>query len=73
MSKLTKFIEFGAYGKQTGRVAYVLRPSTLPDPHKGFEWAVDASFNAEEAILTNVRLKDILRAAIRDGYAIVRE
>jgi hypothetical protein len=70
---MIKLIEYGAYGKQTGRVAYVLRPSALPDPKKGFEWAEDPSFNAAEAISADGGLKNTFREAILNGYAIVGE
>ena len=72
MNRLRRVVESGSFGEKTGRVAYVLRPETLPVPHAGFEWREDHSFNAAEAVLADGRLKDIFTAAIKDGYAIVK-
>jgi hypothetical protein len=72
MNRLRRVVESEALGEKTGRVAYVLRPETLPAAHAGFEWREDSSFNAAEAVLADGRLKDIFTAAIKDGHAIVK-
>lgn len=71
MSRLTKLIETEANGEKTGRVAYVLEPEALPEPATGFGWQEDMSFRPGEAILEDGALKQVFRAAVRDGYAIV--
>jgi hypothetical protein len=52
MNRLKKVIETCAYGERTGRVAFVLKPETLPAAHAGLEWKEDKSFNPAEAVLT---------------------
>lgn len=71
MNRLRKVIEIGSFGEKSGRVAYVLKPETLPSPIAGFEWREDGTFNAAEAVLADAGLKDVYTAAIKAGYAVV--
>ena len=48
--RLRKYFEALPYGKRTGRVAYVIDPSTMPKPSTGAEWAEEKSFNAANKI-----------------------
>lgn len=70
MTRLTKLVETGADGEKTGRVAYVLELAKLPEPVAGFEWQDDRSFHPADAILADGGLKQVFRAAVRDGYSI---
>lgn len=71
MKRLRKLVEIGSNEERTGRTAYVLRQETLPEPNPGFKWIEDSSFNAAEAVLSDVRLKSVYSAAITNGYALV--
>jgi hypothetical protein len=71
MNRLRKVIEKSVSGEKTGRVAFVLRPETLPAPQAGFEWRDDATFSAADSVLADASLKDLFSAAIKHGHAIV--
>ena len=71
MNRLTKAIETGASGETTGRVAYVLEPKKLPEAHPGCAWREDATFSAADEVLADGGLKEVFRAAVRHGFAIV--
>lgn len=70
-SRLQRYIERDEAAKPTGRVAYVLKADLLDTPVRGREWHHDPSFNAAEALLTDVSLKETSRTAIAEGIAIV--
>jgi hypothetical protein len=70
-TRLQKFVERGAYGEGPGRTAYVLDPNSLPQAAEGFDWNKVDAFSAAEEILNDPRLKEIFKAAIRNGHAIV--
>jgi hypothetical protein len=38
MTRLQKFIEQGAYGEKSGRIAYVFRLDLLPEAGQGMTW-----------------------------------
>jgi hypothetical protein len=69
-TRLQKFVERGAYGEGPGRTAYVLDPNSLPQAAEGFDWNKVDAFSAAEEILNDPRLKEIFKAAIRNGHAI---
>jgi hypothetical protein len=71
MNRLTKVVETGEYGEKSGRVACVLKPETLPEANRGFSWRGDTSFSVADALLADGGLKEVFRAAVRHGYAIV--
>mgnify|MGYP003576585030 CR=1 FL=1 len=71
MNRLRKLVESSEYGERTGRVAYLLRPETLPKPQEGFAWVEDTGFNAADAVLGDPSLKDAFKAAIAEGCAVV--
>ena len=71
MNRLFKVVETRADGQKTGRIGYLLRPKTLPIPAPGFEWQENAAFNVADAILNDGSLKEVFRAAIKCGHAIV--
>src|SRR5579859_799372 len=55
--RLRKYFESLAYGKRTGRIAYVMDAHKIPEPIKGGEWAEDKQFNATNEILARPALK----------------
>jgi hypothetical protein len=69
-SKLARYIEWTSRGR-TGRLAYVLRPSNLPETFAGAEWQFDSKFNAAEELLRDPSLKSVIKAAIEKGVEIV--
>jgi hypothetical protein len=70
MNRLQKFIEQGAYGEKSGRVAYVLRLDTLPDSIEGMTWQNVQPFSAADDLLENASLRDVFKAAIANGCAV---
>jgi hypothetical protein len=71
MNRLQKFVEKGAYGEGPLRVAYVLDADKLPAPIDGGRWDPSHDFNAGDELLGNMELKDVFKAAVDNGYAIV--
>jgi hypothetical protein len=71
MNRLQKFVEQGAYGEESGRVAYVLRLDSRPEADEGMTWQKVESFNAGDELLTNAGLKEIFKTAIDKGCALV--
>jgi hypothetical protein len=57
-NRLRKFVETLAYGKRTGRVAYVMGASRLPKAIAGAEWGEDKKFNAAEELLAEGCVQD---------------
>jgi len=71
MNRLQKFIEQGAYGEKSGRVAYAFKSSALPPPSKGTDWQMAPSFSAADELLKDEGLKEVFKTAIDKGYAVV--
>ena len=71
MSRLEKFVEIGPYGEGPTRTAYALEPEKLPLAAEGTQWRLVEDFNAGDEILKHTGLKEVFRAAIKNGYAIV--
>ncbi len=72
MNRLQKFVEHRSDGDTLGRVAYAFGPVNLPEPTPGFEWQAVSSFNPGDELIKNVRLKEVFRAAIVNGCAVVK-
>jgi hypothetical protein len=49
-----------------------LDSNSLPQAAEGFDWNKVDSFSAAEEILNDPRLKEIFKAAIQNGHAIVK-
>jgi hypothetical protein len=45
ITRLQKFIEQGAYGEKSGRVAYAFTLGSLPQPNEGMDWKTADSFD----------------------------
>jgi hypothetical protein len=71
MNRLQKFIEQGAYGEKSGRVAYVLRLDSMPEAGESMTWQKVESFNAGDELLENAGLEEVFRLAIKNGCALV--
>jgi hypothetical protein len=71
MNRLQKFVEQGPYGEKPGRTAYAFGPGNLPEPGAGLEWKPVTSFRPADELIENAGLKDIFKAAIKDGCAVV--
>jgi hypothetical protein len=71
VNRLQKFIEQGAYGEKSGRVAYAFTVSALPKPCDGMDWQIVQAFNAGDELLEDAGLKEVFKAAVDGGYAIV--
>jgi hypothetical protein len=71
VNRLQKFIEQGSYGEKSGRVAYAFVSSTLPPPSNGMDWQIAPPFNVADELLKDPGLKDVLKAAIQNGYALI--
>jgi len=72
MNRLQKFIEQGPYGEKSGRIAYAFSLNLLPDPHKGFRWQNASDFSAADELLKDEALKDVFKAALDVGYAVLK-
>jgi len=71
MNRLRKFVE-GAVGERRGRVAYVFgTAAALPEPVRGLDWRPVSDFNAAEAIMEDEGLREVFKAALKHGVAIV--
>jgi hypothetical protein len=71
MTRLQKFVEQGAYGEKSGRVAYVLRLDSRPEADEGMAWQKVESFSAGDELLTNAGLKEVFKMAIEKSCALV--
>jgi hypothetical protein len=69
MNPLQKFFEQGA--EKSGRVAYAFQASSLPEPVDGMTWQPVQSFNVADELLQDPSLKDVFKAAVTNGYAVV--
>jgi hypothetical protein len=72
-TRLRKYFESLAYGKRTGRVAYVMDTRSMPTPMKGAEWVEDKGFSAANEILARPALKAVFASALRSGCATETE
>jgi hypothetical protein len=71
ITPLQKFVEQGAYGEKSGRVAYAFKLSSLPQPNEGMNWQTAHPFNVADELLKDPGLKDVIKVAIKKGYALV--
>jgi hypothetical protein len=68
--RLRKYVESLAYGKRTGRVAYVMDTIKMPSPAKGAEWTEDKKFNGASELLATPSLKAAFKTALEKGCAL---
>jgi hypothetical protein len=71
MNRLQKFIEQGAYGEKSERIAYAFGFSSLPEAVDGMIWQKIESFSAADDLLKDAGLKDVFKLAIEKGCALV--
>jgi hypothetical protein len=71
MNRLQKFVEQGPYGEKPGRTAYAFGPGNLPEPSNGLQWKPVTPFSAADEVMRDAGLKDVFKAAIAKGCAIV--
>ena len=71
--RLRKYVETLAYGKRTGRLAYMHGQRPLPEPIAGAEWAEDKNFNAADELLMEHGLKTLFKRALEKGVAMKTE
>jgi hypothetical protein len=71
VTRLQKFVEQGAFGEKSGRVAYGFRLDLLPEASDGMSWRKIESFSAGDELLTNAGLKEVFKTAIERGCALV--
>jgi hypothetical protein len=71
MNRLQKFFEQGAHCGKLGRVAYAFQASSLPEPQEGMTWQLAQSFHVADELLQDPDLKDVFKAAVSNGYAVV--
>jgi hypothetical protein len=57
----------GPYGEGPTRAAYVLETGALPKATNGMQWRLVENFNAGDEILKDAGLKEVFKAAIRQG------
>jgi hypothetical protein len=71
MNRLQKFVEQGPYGEKPGRTAYAFGMDNLPEPGKDLEWEPVASFRPADELMENAGLKEVFKAALANGCAVV--
>jgi hypothetical protein len=71
MNRLQKFVEEAPIGDKPGRTAYAFGLRNLPTPDTDLEWKPVTSFSAADELLRDPGLKEIFKAAIANGCAIV--
>jgi hypothetical protein len=72
MISLQKFVEHRSEGNKFGRIAFAFGSVELPEAAPGFEWQVVSSFNPDEELMKNAALKEVFRAALLKGCAVVK-
>ena len=70
---IRRYIEWLSRGRFTGRVAYVIREWSMPDPQPGAEWQLDSAFNVADELRARPGLKVTLIEAVKAGAATVQE
>ncbi len=71
MARLRRYVEWMTRGRQTDRVAYVIKEWNLPKPLPGAEWQLDTKFNVADELLRDPELKSVLTAALEKGAEVV--
>jgi hypothetical protein len=71
LNRLRKFVAQGPFGEGRGRSAYAFTASILPTPSSGMTWHPVADFSAAEELLQDPGLKEVIEAAIDNGFAVV--
>jgi hypothetical protein len=71
LNRLRKFVEQGPFGEGRGRSAYAFTASILPTPSSGMTWRRVADFSAAEELLRDPGLKEVIKAAIDNGFAVL--
>jgi hypothetical protein len=71
MNRLQKFVEQDGSGEKLGRAGYAFSRDKLPPPGENLDWNAVPSFNAAEELMRDPGLKELFKAAIADGFAIV--
>ena len=67
-SGLTRYVQWLSGNRKTGRTAYVLDKSGLPEPACGAEWVPDAKF--DEEVLRDPSLKETFRAGSKTALRL---
>jgi hypothetical protein len=70
LNRLRKFVEQGPFGEGRGQSAYAFTASILPTPSPGMTWHPVADFSAAEELLQDPGLKEVIKAAIENGFAV---
>ena len=71
MARLRRYVEWMTRGRQTDRIAYVIKEWNLPKPLPGAEWQLDTKFNLADELLRDPELKSVLTAALEKGAEVV--
>jgi len=71
MNRLQKFVEIGQGSDNPTRTAYALGMAKLPEATEGMSWRPVEDFKAGDEILKDAGLKDVFKAAISNGFAVI--
>jgi hypothetical protein len=71
MNRLQKFVEQDPYREKSGRTAYAFGPDKLPEATNGLQWKPVISFRAADELMQNAGLKEVFKAALANGVAVV--
>jgi hypothetical protein len=72
VNRLRKYIETMPDGQEL-RLAYAMSETALPDARPRSRWRVITPFSAADEVMAEPGLKDVFKAAIERGFAIVPE
>jgi hypothetical protein len=73
MNRLQKFIEQSEYGEKPGRVAYAFEAGLLLAPAVQMTWQTVQSFSVADELIKGPGLRDVFKAAVDNGFAVVTE
>ena len=72
MNRLRKYVERLPDGREL-RLAYAMSETALPDARPRSRWQEITPFSAADEVMAEPGLKDVFKAAIERGFAIVPE
>jgi hypothetical protein len=72
MNRLQKFVEHPSDADTLGRVGYAFGPVNLSAATQGHKWKVVSSFNPGGELVKTSGLKEVFRAALANGGAVVK-
>ena len=70
---IRRYVDWLSRRRFTGRVVYVTREWSMPEPQPGAEWQLDTAFDVANELRARPGLKVTLIEAVKAGAATVQE